>query len=119
MTLTMPTATYPEEPKAKRQALLAAVENLRGVIEAGVEETERISTLPQATVDAIHAAGLFAYKSARVLAAKIEAILLEQASRKPEGQVLVTTDEGAAKLWDDTYSVASLGALVKSAEEDG
>ncbi|MED5207675.1 MAG: acyl-CoA dehydrogenase family protein [Chloroflexota bacterium] len=67
MTLTMPTATYPEEPKAKRQALLAAVENLRGVIESGVEEAERISTLPQATVDAIHAAGLFAYKSARVL----------------------------------------------------
>ena len=67
MTLAMPAATYPEEPKAKRQALLAAVESLRGVIEAGVEETERISTLPQATVDAIHEAGLFAYKSARVL----------------------------------------------------
>ena len=67
LTLMMPTATYPEEREAKRLALLAAVENLRGVFEAGVEETERISTLPQATVDAIHEAGLFAYKSARVL----------------------------------------------------
>ena len=67
MTLALPTATYPEEREAKRQALLNAVESLRGVIEAGIEETEKIGTLPQATVDAIQSAGLFAYKSARVL----------------------------------------------------
>ena len=67
MTLALPTATYPEEREAKRQALLNAVESLRGLIEAGIEETEKSGTLPQATVAAFQAAGLFAYKSARVL----------------------------------------------------
>ena len=60
-------ATYPEEREAKRQALLDAVEGLRDVFVAGSEEAEERGTLPQATVDAIDAAGLFAVKSARVL----------------------------------------------------
>jgi alkylation response protein AidB-like acyl-CoA dehydrogenase len=67
LTFAMPITTFPEERETKRLALLDAVESLRGVIDAGVEETERIGTLPQTTVDAIHEAGLFAYKSARVL----------------------------------------------------
>lgn len=60
-------ATYPEEREAKRLALLEAVESLRDVFVGGSEEAEERGTLPQVTVDAIDAAGLFAYKSARVL----------------------------------------------------
>lgn len=60
-------ATFPEEREAKRRALLDKVESLRGVIVAGEDSAEVTGTLPQATVDAIHEAGLFAYKSARVL----------------------------------------------------
>ena len=60
-------ATFPEEREAKRQALLDKVESLRDIIASGEEEAEDIGTLPQGTVDAIHEAGLFAYKSAKVL----------------------------------------------------
>jgi len=83
---TLSVATFPEEREAKRQALLDAVENLRGVILAGSDEAEETGTLPQATVDAIHEAGLFAYKSARVLGgaeadAMIQLEVVEAASR--------------------------------------
>ena len=86
MTLALPAAIFPVEREAKRQALLDAVESLRGVIEAGSDEAEEIGTLPQATVDAIHEAGLFAYKSARVLGgaeadAMIQLEVVEAASR--------------------------------------
>ncbi len=67
MVTTLPVAIFPEEREAKRQALLDAVESLREVILAGSDEADEIGTLPQVTVDAIHEAGLFAYKSARVL----------------------------------------------------
>ena len=60
-------AQFPEEPKAKRQALLDTVESLRDVILAGVEESEAKGTMPRATVDAIYESGLFSFKSARVL----------------------------------------------------
>ena len=67
MVTALSVATFPEEREAKRRALLDKVESLRDVIVAGEDEAEAIGTLPQATVDAIHEAGLFAYKSARVL----------------------------------------------------
>ena len=86
MTLALSAAIFPVEREAKRQALLDAIESLRGVIEAGSDEAEEIGTLPQATVDAIHEAGLFAYKSARVLGgaeadAMIQLEVVEAASR--------------------------------------
>ena len=58
MVTTLSVATFPEEREAKRQALLDAVESLRGVILAGSDEAEETGTLPQTTVDAIHEAGL-------------------------------------------------------------
>ena len=67
MVTTLSVATFPEEREAKRQALLDAVESLRGVILSGSDEAEETGTLPQSTVDAIHESGLFAYKSARVV----------------------------------------------------
>ena len=67
MVTALPVATFPQEREAKRQALLDAVESLRGVISAGEGEADAIGTLPQTTVDAIHEAGLFAYKSAHEL----------------------------------------------------
>ena len=86
MVTTLSVATFPEEREAKRQALLDAVERLRGVISAGADEAEETGTLPQATVDAIHESGLFAYKSARVLGgaeadAMIQLEVVEAASR--------------------------------------
>jgi len=83
---TLSVATFPEEREAKRQALLDAVESLRGVILAGADEAEETGTLPQTTVDAIHESGLFAYKSARVLGgaeadAMIQLEVVEAASR--------------------------------------
>ncbi len=61
------TVIFPEEPVAKRKALLDAVESLRDVFLAGREESERTGTLPKATVDAIYESGLFSFKTARVL----------------------------------------------------
>ena len=86
MVTTLSVATFPEEREAKRQALLDAVESLRGVILAGADEAEETGTLPQTTVDAIHESGLFAYKSARVLGgaeadAMIQLEVVEAASR--------------------------------------
>ncbi len=86
MVTTLSVATFPEEREAKRQALLDAVESLRGVILAGADEAEETGTLPQTTVDAIHESGLFAYKLARVLGgaeadAMIQLEVVEAASR--------------------------------------
>ena len=86
MVTTLAVATFPEEREAKRQALLDAVESLRGVILAGSDEAEATGTLPQTTVDALHEAGLFAYKSAKELGgaeadAMIQLEVVEAASR--------------------------------------
>ena len=58
---------FPADREEKRQALLAAVEDVREVIAAGAEEGEAIGTLPRASVDAIYNAGLFAIKLPREL----------------------------------------------------
>ena len=53
---------FPVGREEKREALLQAVEKVRDVVEAGVEEGERIATLPPAVVDALYDSGLFALK---------------------------------------------------------
>ena len=58
----MAIAAFPAQEKKKREALLAAVEEVRPVLEAQSEEGEAIGTLPGASVDALHNAGLFAMK---------------------------------------------------------
>ena len=58
---------FPEEPQEKRQALLEAVEGLRSVLEDGADEAESRGTLPQSTVNAIYDAGLFSFKTPRIL----------------------------------------------------
>ena len=58
---------FPEEPQEKRQALLEAVEGLRNVLEDGADEAESTGTLPQSTVNAIYDAGLFSFKTPRIL----------------------------------------------------
>ena len=56
------TDVFPTERAAKRAALLAAVERIRGVVAAGAEEAERLRTLPPATVRALADSGLLALK---------------------------------------------------------
>ena len=58
---------FPEEPQEKRQALLEALEGLRSVLEDGADEAESTGTLPQSTVNAIYDAGLFSFKTPRIL----------------------------------------------------
>ena len=53
---------FPTGRDEKRAALLEAVASVRSTIEAGVEEAERIATLPAATVAALRDAGLFRLK---------------------------------------------------------
>ena len=78
--------TFPEQREAKRQALLDAVESLRGVFLAGSDEGEAAGTLPQSTVDAIYDSGLFSFKTPQVLGgaeadAMIQMDVIEAASR--------------------------------------
>ena len=78
--------TFPEQREAKRQALLDAVESLRGVFLAGADEGEAAGTLPQSTVDAIYDSGLFSFKTPQVLGgaeadAMIQMDVIEAASR--------------------------------------
>ena len=78
--------TFPEQRQAKRQALLDAVESLRGVFLAGSDEGEAAGTLPQSTVDAIYDSGLFSFKTPQVLGgaeadAMIQMDVIEAASR--------------------------------------
>ncbi len=60
-------ATYPTERGAKRQALLAAVANLRDTLEAHIEASEAEGKLAQASVDALQDAGLYGLKLPAVL----------------------------------------------------
>ena len=78
--------TFPEQREAKRQALLDAVESLRGVFLAGSDEGEAAGTLPQSTVDAIYDSGLFSFKTPQILGgaeadAMIQMDVIEAASR--------------------------------------
>ena len=78
--------TFPEQREAKRQALLDAVESLRGVFLAGSDEGEAAGTLPQSTVDAIYDSGLFSFKTPKVLGgaeadAMIQMDVIKAASR--------------------------------------
>ena len=59
--------SLPTEREDKRQVLLDAVESVRDTLIANAEEAESISTLPQASVDALHESGLFAMKLPEVL----------------------------------------------------
>jgi alkylation response protein AidB-like acyl-CoA dehydrogenase len=58
---------FPTERKAKRRALLDAVERVGDTIVAGADEAEARATLPKATVQALYEAGLFALKLPAVL----------------------------------------------------
>ena len=49
---------FPSDRQEKRAVLLNAVEELRGVLEAGADEAEALGTLPMATVDALYDSGL-------------------------------------------------------------
>jgi len=57
----------PPPRDATRQALLAAVAQLRTTLEAHLEASEAAGTLAEATVDAFHAAGLYGLKLPAVL----------------------------------------------------
>ncbi len=59
--------TFPLERDEKRRALMDAVENVRGILEAGAKEGEETATLPQASVDALYDSGLLRLKLPRVL----------------------------------------------------
>ena len=62
--------TVPPAPTARgatRQALLAAVAQLRGTLEAHLEASEAAGTLAQASVEACQAAGLYGLKLPTVL----------------------------------------------------
>ena len=53
---------FPAQEEDKREALLAAVDEVRPVLEAHAAEGETIGTLPGASVEALYNAGLFAMK---------------------------------------------------------
>ena len=59
--------SFPTDHEEKRQVLMDAVESVRDTLIANAEEAESISTLPQASVDALHDSGLFAMKLPRAL----------------------------------------------------
>ena len=128
-------ATFPEEREAKRQALLDKVESLRDIIASGEEEAEDIGTLPQGTVDAIHEAGLFAYKSAKVLGgAEADAMtqleVVEAASRidaaagwcimigsgTVSGMTAFLCDEAVEEIFVDGMFPRAAGAAAPSGE---
>ena len=56
------TWNFPTYRQEKRQALLDAVERVRGVVVSCADDAEQQATLPEASVDAIEQAGLFALK---------------------------------------------------------
>jgi alkylation response protein AidB-like acyl-CoA dehydrogenase len=58
---------FPTDCDEKRQVLLKAVEQVRGTLQAGADAAEANATLPQATVQALDDAGLFALKLPAVL----------------------------------------------------
>src|SRR6516164_7139457 len=58
---------FPTNREEKRQALLAAVEDVRDILVAGADEAEVNATLPLTTVQALDDAGLFAMKLPAVL----------------------------------------------------
>lgn len=53
---------FPSDRQAKRQVLLDAVESVRGVVEAGIDEAEQRGTLTEPVVEAMQEAGLFRLK---------------------------------------------------------
>jgi indole-3-acetate monooxygenase len=58
---------FPTERAEQRTALLAAVEQLREVLEAGSQDAEDRGTIPPATVEALTASGLFLLRLPAVL----------------------------------------------------
>lgn len=135
MVTALSVATFPEEREAKRQALLDKVESLREIILAGADEADEIGTLPQVTVDAIHEAGLFAYKSARVLGgAEADAMtqleVVEAASRYDSaagwsimigsgtmsGMAAFLSDEAVKEIFVDGKFPRAAGAAAASGE---
>lgn len=58
---------FPQDREEKRSALLRAVEDVRGVLEAGADEAEELRTLPAATIAALRQSGLLALKLPAVL----------------------------------------------------
>jgi len=61
------TLRFPVERAEKRQALLHAVESIRDVLVAGVNEGEELRTLPPTSVAALRDSGLFLLKAPTVL----------------------------------------------------
>ena len=135
MVIALSVATFPEEREAKRRALLDTVESLRDVISSGEGEAEALGTLPKATVDAIHEAGLFAYKSARVLGgAEADAMtqleVVEAASRidaaagwcimigsgTVSGMTAFLCDEAVEEIFVDGMFPRAAGAAAPSGE---
>ena len=135
MVIALSVATFPEEREAKRRALLDTVESLRDVISSGEGEAETLGTLPKATVDAIHEAGLFAYKSARVLGgAEADAMtqleVVEAASRidaaagwcimigsgAVSGMTAFLCDEAVEEIFVDGMFPRAAGAAAPSGE---
>ena len=49
---------FPTDRQEKRAVLLNAVEEVRGVLEAGADEAESLRTLPMSTVNALYDSGL-------------------------------------------------------------
>src|SRR5215472_1535374 len=56
-----------DQRTATREALLAAVERVRPILEANADEAERLRTLPEPAWRALHDEGLFVLKAPRGL----------------------------------------------------
>ena len=58
---------FPHNREENRRVLMDAVESVRGKLEAGAEESERIGTLAPASVEALYESGLLRLKTPHVL----------------------------------------------------
>ena len=95
---------FPTERKAKRKALLDAVDEVREVLSAGAHKAEDIATLPHTTVEALYESGLLSLKLPAVLGGA-EADLITQLDVF-EAVTRIDTSQG--------YSVFRKGLQIKS-----
>ena len=96
---------FPIDRAEKRHMLMAAIDSVRHILEAGTEEAEETGTLPQASVDALYDSGLLRLKLPLVLGGA-EADLVTQLDVLEE----VSRIEPSAG-WCLMIGAASLGGL--------
>ena len=89
----------------ERAALLAAVEDLRGLLAGGAGEAERLGTLPASSLEALAGAGLFLLK----LPVELGGLEVDPVTHLEVIEALATIDAAAA--WSAMIGSTSIGLL--------